>query len=167
MTSPPITPPPHRRPAARWKLAVGAVVALGAGAAIGAAGNSGATKTVAGPTRTVAGPTTTVAIAPTATTTLRVTTTPTKVVATRTRTATVTYTPTYTKYGEGLYVVGADIKPGTYHTEGGSVCYWARLSSLDTSDIIDNSLSSGPQTIQVRAGDRALQIRGDCTFGRK
>lgn len=56
-------------------------------------------------------------------------------------------------------VVGTDIVPGTYHTPGGSHCYWARLNSLDTGDIIDNnnnSSSSGPQSVDIMASDRAF-----------
>ena len=31
------------------------------------------------------------------------------------------------QYGEGRYVVGVDIKTGTYHTSGADIWYWARL----------------------------------------
>lgn len=108
-------------------------------------------------------------ITATATATATVTARPVvrKVVATRTRVVRVTYTPPPPKqYGEGTYVIGVDIKPGTYHTSGADICYWARLSSLSTDDIIDNGNTTGPATIQVRASDKALQIQGDCTFGR-
>ena len=43
-----------------------------------------------------------------------------------------------------------------YRTPGGSQCYWARLSSLDTSDIIDNNNSSGPQVVEILPTDRAF-----------
>lgn len=157
------SPTPHRHRRVSWKLLGAAALALVIGVAIGATSASGSTKT-----KTVAGPTThvTTTATETATATVHVTTTPTKVVATRTRTATVTHAPHYSKYGEGIYVVGKDIKPGRYHTGGGSLCYWARLSSLNTSDIIDNSNITGPQTIEVGSGDAALEIDGDCTFGR-
>lgn len=57
---------------------------------------------------------------------------------------------------DGTYLVGTDIYPGVYRTPGGSSCYWARLSSLDTSDIIDNNNSSGPQVIEILPTDRAF-----------
>ena len=57
---------------------------------------------------------------------------------------------------DGTYLVGVDIQPGMYRTSGGSQCYWARLSSLDTSDIIDNHNSSGPQVIEILPTDRAF-----------
>lgn len=52
-------------------------------------------------------------------------------------------------FEDGLFNVGADIKAGTYHTDGGKDCYWAKLSSSDTFDIISNNLSSGPQTVTI------------------
>lgn len=54
---------------------------------------------------------------------------------------------------------------GRANTSGGSICYWARLSSLNTLDIIDNSLLSRPQAVEIRSGDEAFEINGDCTFG--
>lgn len=90
-----------------------------------------------------------------------------RTVATRTRTRTVTYTPPPPKqYGAGEYFVGRDIKPGVYRSSGGGGCYWARLASLDTSNIIDNDLSNGPMILQVRPTDRAIYISGNCSFGR-
>src|SRR5690606_14520514 len=32
------------------------------------------------------------------------------------------------EFGEGTYIVGVDILPGTYRSEGNDFCYWARLS---------------------------------------
>lgn len=58
---------------------------------------------------------------------------------------------------DGTYVVGVDILPGMYRTPGGTHCYWARLRSLDTSDIIDNNNSStGPQAVDILPSDRAF-----------
>jgi regulator of replication initiation timing len=54
-------------------------------------------------------------------------------------------------FDDGLYHVGVDIKAGTYHTTGGSGCYWAKLSSSDTFDIISNNLSDGPQTVTINS----------------
>jgi hypothetical protein len=64
--------------------------------------------------------------------------------------------------GDGLYQVGSDIKPGTYKAsaaDSGS-CYWARLSSINTSNIIDNGNVSGPVVIQVLPSDKALELTG-------
>ena len=52
--------------------------------------------------------------------------------------------------GDGLFQVGADIQRGRYHTNGASRnCYWAKLKSSNTSDIIDNNNSTGPQTVVI------------------
>lgn len=89
---------------------------------------------------------------------------------TRTVQVRVTYTPPVAAaFGDGTQVVGTDIQPGVYHSDGhgdlGS-CYWARLKSLTTSDIIDNGNISGPTTIQVQSGDKALETSGGCTWSK-
>ena len=57
---------------------------------------------------------------------------------------------------DGTYLVGVDILMGKYRNAGGTMCYWARLRSLDTSDIIDSKKTSSPQVIQIRASDTAF-----------
>ncbi|WP_238553484.1 hypothetical protein [Mycobacterium colombiense] len=54
-----------------------------------------------------------------------------------------------------------DILPGMYRSPGGTRCYWARLRSLDTSDIIDNNNSTGPQAVDILPTDRAF-LTQDC-----
>jgi hypothetical protein len=85
-----------------------------------------------------------------------------------TRTVTVTYTPppppgqpATTFSGNGTYQVGVDIAPGTYRSAGSAegttpTCYWARLKSLSTSDIINNNISPGPQVVEIRPTDAAF-----------
>ena len=63
--------------------------------------------------------------------------------------------------GDGLFVVGLDIKPGVYRTAGpapGRNGYYALLSSTDTSDIIDNNYFAGPATIMVGPGVKAVTV---------
>lgn len=154
--------PPQRQPRRQmplWQPILFGVIILFAGVAIGAAAGGGKTA-AAKPGPTV-----------TATATLEDTFTATpvisKVVATHTQVVTRTYTPPQPEQiGEGLYVVPSEIKPGRYHTTGGTDCYWARLSSTDTTDIIDNNNFSGPQTIDIQSGDKAVDFEGDCTWGR-
>jgi hypothetical protein len=65
--------------------------------------------------------------------------------------------------GNGVFVVGLDIRPGTYHTTGavgGVNCYYALLSSTNTSDIVDNNNVTGPATIKVGPDIKAVQISG-------
>jgi hypothetical protein len=68
---------------------------------------------------------------------------------------------------DGVYVVGQDIKSGTWHTGGdggsGDQCYFATLNSTDTSNIADNNNFDGPETVDV-SGAYAFQISGACTW---
>ncbi len=164
---PPPPPPPNFASGGRskrqwWKaIWVLPAIALTVGIGIGAAGGKTTTKKVAGPTTSVTA---------TATATMTATTTPTKVIATRTRTATITYTPPPPKaFGDGTYVVGTEIHPGTYHADGGSgYCAWVRLSNLSgSSGIIDlGNSSGGPLTVEILPSDKGFEVQGDCTFHR-
>ncbi len=70
--------------------------------------------------------------------------------------------PTFTA---GTYQVGVDIKPGSYKTGGSSDgCYYARLSSDNTSDIIANDLSNGPMFVRIRSTDKFIQFTGNCEW---
>lgn len=60
---------------------------------------------------------------------------------------------------DGKYIVGTDIKPGTYRAAASEGCYYARLSSLDDGDIIENNNTDGPVVVQIRAGDKAFQAK--------
>jgi hypothetical protein len=72
---------------------------------------------------------------------------------------------------DGVYVVGQDIKSGTWHTpgDGGAgtdQCYFATLrgdNTVSAGDIIDNNSFDGTETVDV-AGVYALQISGKCTW---
>ena len=72
--------------------------------------------------------------------------------------------------GDGVYVVGHDIKAGVYHTAGSgntgaNDCYFATLNSTDTSNIADNNNFDGPETVDV-SGAYAFEINGPCTWAR-
>lgn len=67
---------------------------------------------------------------------------------------------------DGTFLVGADIKAGTYKTAGGDGCYWARLSDLSGSGIIDNGVGAGQQVVTVAASDKAFETRGCGTWRR-
>jgi CHAT domain len=65
--------------------------------------------------------------------------------------------------GDGVYVVGLDIKPGVYRTAGpagGGRGYYALLSSTNTNDIIENGNVAGPATITVGPGVKAVSLSG-------
>jgi hypothetical protein len=67
-------------------------------------------------------------------------------------------------FTDGVYEVGVEIEPGTYKTPGGADCYYARLRSDDTSDIITNNSSTGPQTLRVRTSDKFIDFSGGCEW---
>lgn len=66
--------------------------------------------------------------------------------------------------GDGTYVVGDDIRPGTYKTKGseGFGCYWARLKDTDGDfgSIIANGNTEGPTTVTIKKSDGAFETRG-------
>jgi hypothetical protein len=82
--------------------------------------------------------------------------------AAETKTVTVTVTPPPPPGPKtaietnGTFVVNTDIVPGTYRTVGKDACYWARLRSLNTSDVIDNNISDGPQVVGILPTDAAF-----------
>ncbi|SPM28073.1 hypothetical protein MTAB308_1558 [Mycobacterium terramassiliense] len=45
---------------------------------------------------------------------------------------------------------------GKYRNGGGTMCYWARLRSLSTNDIIESKNTSDPQVIEIRPSDTAF-----------
>ena len=53
------------------------------------------------------------------------------------------------KITEGIWQLGRDYEAGLYRSPGGESCYWAKLNSGDTSDIIDNGGFSDNQTLQI------------------
>lgn len=69
---------------------------------------------------------------------------------------------------EGTWEIGAEVKPGTYKTTATAHCYWARLSSFDTSDIIDNgNLNPGAHgVLSIKNTDKAVQLSGPCEWVR-
>lgn len=64
-------------------------------------------------------------------------------------------------FGDGAYLVGTDIPAGSYRTDGGEGCYWARKNG---SDIIDNSFASGPARTTVNDGE-LFETQGCGTWG--
>ncbi|HEX6354777.1 hypothetical protein [Actinophytocola sp.] len=73
--------------------------------------------------------------------------------------------PPAAQFGDGPYLVGTDITPGEYKSDGpgpGGMCYWARLSDSAGNDIIANNLTEGPTRLTAVAGEY-LEVSG-CTF---
>jgi hypothetical protein len=67
---------------------------------------------------------------------------------------------------DGKYIVGSDVKPGTYRATPSEGCYYARLSSLNDTDIIENNNTSGPVVVRILSSDKAFQVTRCGTFTR-
>src|SRR3954454_2626846 len=70
--------------------------------------------------------------------------------------------------GDGTFVVGEDIQPGTYRAAASPGCYWERDSSLDggIDSIIENANADGPVVIQVSPTDKAVKTTRCADFHR-
>lgn len=62
-------------------------------------------------------------------------------------------------FGDGTYVVGLDVAPGTWRTDGQAGCYWARLSDLagGMSSIITNDNGAGSAVVTIAPSDKGFQ----------
>jgi hypothetical protein len=141
-----------------WLWIAGLLVAFlaGMGVVIVVGGDNNDSKSKA----VQAAPTRTVTARPEST--LTVTATATATVATKT---TVTAKPPAPKAAiteDGTYLVGKDIKPGTYRAHADDLCYWARLSgtSGDFDDIIADGEGPGQLTVTIKSSDKALETDG-------
>ncbi|ROS21811.1 hypothetical protein [Cellulomonas sp. PhB150] len=71
--------------------------------------------------------------------------------------------------GDGTYLVGEDIKAGTYISNDNSGCYWARLSGTggDLGDIIANGNEEGRAIVTIKASDEAFETSGCADWHKK
>jgi hypothetical protein len=71
-----------------------------------------------------------------------------------------------TSPADGIWRVGADVVPGTYRTEGGPSCYWARLSGFGgtSAEIIANDIGSGPRVVTIDPADIGFESSGCGTW---
>ncbi len=68
--------------------------------------------------------------------------------------------------GDGTYMVGVDIAPGTYTSSGGGL--WKRLKSAsgEYGDIIANDSATGRTTVRIQKTDRFFATQGMGTWKR-
>lgn len=68
--------------------------------------------------------------------------------------------------GDGVFVVGSDVKPGIYKAgpSPSGNCYYARLAGIGGDNIIDNNNSSGPVVLSIAASDGSLETSGCADF---
>jgi hypothetical protein len=73
-----------------------------------------------------------------------------------------------TSFGDGDFIVGTDIQPGSYRSNGPGGCYYARLSgfSHELPDIIANDNAQGPAVVTVAPGDKGFESSGCGTWTR-
>jgi len=148
----------------RWAPLVGAgLVGLLVGLVFGTAGSgdTASTSSTPQPTVTVAGPAGS-----------EVTVTPPPVTVTKPAppAKTVTAPPPQAAAAiteDGVYLVGMDIKPGTYRNGAEDGCYWERLSNTsgDFDAIIANG-NGGNQVVTIKKTDKAFNTE-DCGAWRK
>ncbi len=60
--------------------------------------------------------------------------------------------------GDGVYIVGQDIQPGTYKSSGGELCYWARHNKAN--EILDNHAAASATVVVVLPSDFSLEVKG-------
>ncbi len=65
-------------------------------------------------------------------------------------------------FGDGTYIVGTDIAPGTWSAPGGPSCYWERLSGFggSTGEIIANDFGSSGAIVTIDPSDRGFATDG-------
>lgn len=165
---PPGYPQPEPRTGPHWwerrwlQLTLAGLIIFIIGGVIGGTGNKGSTNTAATVLPTP-DPATVTATMPVPGETATVSTTTTQ---TATATVTTTYTPVpVTAFpGDGEYLVGSDVQPGTYKSVGNDNCY------ADTEDQAGNvnaqELGAGQIILVVSARDYRVDVRGCAPFSR-
>ncbi len=75
-------------------------------------------------------------------------------------------TASKTSFDDGIFIVGTDIKPGTYKDTGGDSCYYARLRGFGGTidDIIANNNVSAPTIVTISSSDKGFQSKGCGTW---
>ena len=61
-------------------------------------------------------------------------------------------------FSDGTYIIGVDIAPGVWRSDGPGSCYWQRMRGFTgrTSDIIANDNATGSTIVQIGAGDKGF-----------
>jgi hypothetical protein len=62
-------------------------------------------------------------------------------------------------FSDGQFIIGLDIAPGTWRTDGTDSCYWARLSGFggNVSDILANDNPRGPALVTISPTDTGFE----------
>ncbi len=75
-------------------------------------------------------------------------------------------TKSKTTFGDGIYIVGTDITPGTYKNTGDQGCYYARLKGFGGTigDIISNNNVNAVAIVTISKSDKGFQSSGCGTW---
>lgn len=62
-------------------------------------------------------------------------------------------------FGDGMFLVGMDISPGTWKSPGGDYCYWARLSGFsgDLNHIKANGVGGSNNILTIEPADKGFE----------
>ena len=62
-------------------------------------------------------------------------------------------------FGDGVFLVGMDISPGTWKSPGGDYCYWARLSGFsgELGHIKANGVGGSNNILTIEASDKGFE----------
>ena len=65
-------------------------------------------------------------------------------------------------FGDGIWIVGSEIQPGIYHSLGGELCHWKRLSGLEgkLEDVVQRHLTNAATTVEIVSSDVGFQTTG-------
>lgn len=68
-------------------------------------------------------------------------------------------TTSNTTFTDGMYIIGTDIKPGTYKSSGSQGCYYARLSGFTGSlySILANNNTDNAAIVTIYASDKGFE----------
>lgn len=82
-----------------------------------------------------------------------------------------------TAFGSGTYLIGSEVTPGRYVTEGAPSCYWeVQRENADQygSKIVENGNANGHTNITIPANAYAIEVMsvdftgtGGCTFTKR
>jgi len=73
-------------------------------------------------------------------------------------------TTSQTTFGDGVYIVGTDMLPGTYKSSGQTGCYWERMKDFTGSgsdSILANDSTDTPAIVTIQASDKGFKSK-DC-----
>lgn len=64
--------------------------------------------------------------------------------------------------GDGTWIIGKEIKRGTYRTTGSSICLWQRLGAQVAGHwvVVDGAFKAGAQTVALGKDDVAFDTQG-------